>query len=423
MAVRRIRGHWWVDFRHEGVRYRKKSPAANKGGAQAYEALLRQRLARGEPLVSAAAQPVLQFAEFAERWVDDYVVSNNKPSELRAKRVMLRTHLLPELGRLRLDQITPQKIEAFKAKKLAEGLARKYVNNLLAALGRCLTIAEEWGELERRPRIRLLRLSPAPFRFLTVEQSNRLLASIRDPFWCRLVLTAVRSGLRKGELRALDWSRVDLSGRVLTVDRNYVNGVFGGPKNDRTRRVPISDDLACALGPVARESGLVFRWADETRPIGEKRMAVALKRLCVRAGVPIVGWHDLRHSFASQLVARGASMRAVQELLGHSDIRVTQRYAHLNEQHLAEAVARLDAGRFDAAEGRIPARVLSSALVFGQPVGNGGGRLPREAQKTGAFHGAAGGSRIEEDDPSEPGEGQPSSADVGRDQGTGNVAA
>ncbi|MCO5164835.1 MAG: site-specific integrase [Planctomycetes bacterium] len=440
MAVRKIRGHWWVDFRHDGVRHRKKSPAANKGDAQAYEALLRRRLALGQPLRPEPPRVAPTLRSFSERWLTTYVAANNKPSEQYNKRISLNAHLLPVLGRLRLDQITVQRVEAYKAEKLKQGLAPKTINNHLAALAKCLRCAEEWGEIPSTPRIKLLRVPPTEAAHFEPKESEQLLEAARDPFWRTMILVALRTGLRRSELLALDWADVDLERRVLTVRRALVNGIMGSPKSHKVRHVPLTPDACEALDRLACRRGFVFGRDQGEHPLRKDTAIDVLRRCLDSAGLPRrkrMGWHTLRHTFASQLATNGAPLHVVQALLGHSDIRTTMRYAHLSPSTLAEAVSSL-----------IPAHAQASSpepryqFEFGQPVGNAGGivRQPRtrlaarelairlnKAKKQGSSPVASLGSetrtRIEEDEPSEPGEGQPSSADVGRDQGTGDVAA
>lgn len=117
MSVRKIRNSWWVDFRIEYKRYRKRSPENSRRGAEAYEVTLRQRLARGESLTP---QPLVErptFADFSDEWFATYAQTNNKPSEQRSKESTLRLHLKPMLGRRRLDDITNRLIEEYKAAK------------------------------------------------------------------------------------------------------------------------------------------------------------------------------------------------------------------------------------------------------------------------------------------------------------------
>src|SRR3990167_6560006 len=147
MSTRKIRNSWWVDFRFDGLRYRKRSPENSQPGARAYELLLRQRISRGKPLNGRdddPAIPVPTFKEFSEKWYKTYVLTNNKPSAQNSKRYVLRAHLVPFFGRMTLSEITSLHIEQFKGAKLEADLAAQTVNNLLTVLGKCLRCAEEW---------------------------------------------------------------------------------------------------------------------------------------------------------------------------------------------------------------------------------------------------------------------------------------
>src|SRR5689334_14192721 len=127
MAVRRIRKSWWVDFTFNHTRYRKRSPENSHLGALAYEGNLRQRLARGEAITETRQT----FAEFAERWLKDYVAPNNKPSEQLSKAWVLRGSLIPFFGSKPISEITVVDVERYKAALIRRDLSRKTVNNRL----------------------------------------------------------------------------------------------------------------------------------------------------------------------------------------------------------------------------------------------------------------------------------------------------
>src|SRR5271154_7427655 len=102
MAVRMIKNSWWVDFRIDHIRYRKRSPANSRAGAQAYEAVLRNKFARGGTVVKAERRaPHEQTLEqFAIKWFDEYAVPNNKPSEQQTKKYILSASLVPFFGKM-----------------------------------------------------------------------------------------------------------------------------------------------------------------------------------------------------------------------------------------------------------------------------------------------------------------------------------
>jgi integrase len=359
MSTRRIRNTWWVDFRCEGIRYRKRSPENSQIGARAFEIVLRQRLARGEPIDGKKAEKAVipTFKEFSDQWYDTYVQTNNKASEQKAKRVTLNAHLLPFFGREKLDEITNRRIEEYKAEKLKKGLSPKTINNHLTVLSTCLHCAQEWIGLQRVTRIVHLKVPPQKFDYLSPEESQALLSSIEDPMWFAMVLVALRTGLRLGELAALEWSDVNFETRLLTVSRSIVRGVVGPPKSNRVRHIPFTQEVVDALVSLRSSQGLVFH-RTESCAMNHETPRKNLIKMCKAAGIRKIGWHTLRHSFASHLVAAGASMKAVQELLGHNDIRTTMRYAHLAPSALREAVALLDRSRSERSPN------------CGQPVGN-----------------------------------------------------
>jgi integrase len=151
-----------------------------------------------------------------------------------------------------------------------------------------------------------------------------------------------RTGMRWGELCELQWGDVDLKAGRLVVRRAFACGHVGPPKSGKDREVPLSPQTVAALTQHRHLRGdLVF-----CRPDG-RRLAYhptdeVLKRICKRAGLRRVRWHALRHTFASHLVMRGRSLKEVQELLGHSTIEMTMRYAHLSPGMKRDAVAILD---------------------------------------------------------------------------------
>ncbi|KKW42035.1 MAG: Site-specific recombinase, phage integrase family protein [Candidatus Magasanikbacteria bacterium GW2011_GWA2_56_11] len=266
-----------------------------------------------------------------------YARTNNRPSTVRAKEGILARYLVPAFGSLVLAEITLARIERYKADRLADGLCAKTINNHLTVLHAALSAAEEWEELERSPRMHWLKTAPPKDNYLSPEDCTRLLAAAPDAQTHAMILCALRTGMRRGELTALEWRDITFTTHLITVQRSIVRGILGTPKNNRIRHIPMAPDLASALDSRRGTSGLVFPRRDGT-PIPEATTSKLLYRACARAGVRPIGWHVLRHTFASQLVSRGVPIRSVQILLGHSTVQVTERYAHLAPSSLYEAV-------------------------------------------------------------------------------------
>lgn len=345
MAVRKIRNSWWIDFRHHYVRYRKKSPDNSKAGAEAYEALLRQKLARGENI---GRQDVSQeereqkFKLFAWKWFEIYVKTNNKASGIRHKLYTLRSSLVPFFGEIALNKITTFHIERFKAKKINDGLTNKTINNHLIVLSSCLHTAQDWACIESLPKIKKLKVPPSDTNFLTQEESEKLLTHSKG-IWKEIIFTALKTGMRRGELQALAWSDINWSNKTLTVRHSWcvVKKGLNTPKSNKTRHIPLMSELYKLLSEKKVSTGFVF--PDENGKIfNDKKLNNEIRKACIRADIRKISCHTLRHTFASHLVMKGAPLLAIQELLGHSDIQTTMRYAHLTESSLKSATDLLE---------------------------------------------------------------------------------
>lgn len=340
MAVRKLKGSWWVDFQYRRERVRRRSPLNTKGGAQEHEIFLRQFMATHgslDELDPSKDDDTPTLAGFAERWLCEYADVNNGRSERRNKRRSLHSVLLPFFGGLQLDAITVSLVEKFKAALLARGLSPKTVNNHLTILNRCLGTARDWSIITATPRVRLLKTSRPPFKFLTPSEANALLASMEDPTLRAMVRTSVRAGLRYSELRGLYWDDIDFARQQITIQRAFILKQVGPTKNHRTRYVPMTPDLAEELRTLPRTSRFVF----DVRAKHSRQLEL-LKIECELAGVTIVGWHALRHTFASHLMTAGAPIHSVQALLGHSSIEMTMRYSHLTPTVLRSAIDLLE---------------------------------------------------------------------------------
>ncbi len=344
MTARKYKEAWWVDFRFERERVRKKSPVDTKRGAEEYERLLRDRLLRGEPLdgsAPAGEEEAQNAGIYFDEWLDTYALTENKPSEYDSKKTIIRLHLGPFFGKLRLDQIDEERIARFKAAQIKKGLKAKSVNNHLTVLRKALVTAKEWKRLAAVPVVKWLPTEPPTFDFFTREESDRLLAATPKEDLA-IVSTAVKAGLRRGELLALEWGDVDFVAGKIFVRRSVWKGKVTRPKGGRHREVEMSAKLSAALKAHRHLKGkYVF-----CNPDGSMMTRDEIKRVvpvaCKRAGLRPLQWHALRHSFASQLTMDGVPLRVIQELLGHATIEMTMRYAHLAPSARRDAIATLD---------------------------------------------------------------------------------
>jgi integrase len=353
-----IKKTWYADFAIRGIRYRKRSPENTCAGAKAYEAHLRQKLARGEPIDSddKPTNGAMSFKDFSWQWFEQYVKVNNKPSEQYGKEKILRSSLVPFFGAMPLDQITSERIERYKTDQMAKGVSRKTINNRLTVLGKCLNCANEWHGAPV-PRIRLLKCDPPKTDYLTPVECEMLLEHAGGEMRT-MILLALRTGMRQGEIRGLQWSSIDWQTRIITVRHSWYDTkqVLVSPKSNRERHIPFNAEIYRLLEQSKKKSGFVF-----LSPYGEPftchRFNYDLEKICNKAGIRKIGWHVLRHTFATELAMKGTPLHLVQALLGHSTISTTMRYSHVAPSALRAAIDLLD-----------PKTVLSPD--FGQPAGS-----------------------------------------------------
>ncbi len=243
------------------------------------------------------------------------------------------------IGVYTLADVTPALIAEQRDKLLGEETQYKRprgpatVNRFLATLSHAFTVAiREWGWLDENP-VRKVRRPTEPrgrVRFLSDDERERLLAACkesRNPYLYPVVLLALSTGARKGEIRWLTWRDVDLTRRVITLRKT---------KNGEIRLLPLAGralEVITALAKVRRiDTDLLF-------PKGlEEAWLFALKR----AEIDDFRFHDLRHSAASYLVMNGASLAEIAEVLGHRTLQMVRRYAHLSEAHTAAVVEHMN---------------------------------------------------------------------------------
>jgi integrase len=360
MAVRLIKKSWWVDFQFDQKRHRRRSPENSRAGALAYEAMSRQKIARGESLDKSADEAMRTeiFARFAKKWFDEYVVPNNKYSEQRTKRYLLNAFLIPFFGKMQIAQITAHDIERYKAQASRDGVTNKTLKNRLTVLNKCLVTAYEWLELGTHPpKIKWPKCAPSQTDYLSSEECELLLPHAERVVY-EMILTALRTGMRQGELKGLQWSSMDWQNRSLAVrhSRCDYRKVLGSPKSNRERHIPLDTDVYEMLFKRKKSTGYVFEDADG-EPFDNKRLNRRLAAICKKAGLRKITWHILRHTFASHLAMRGVPLTTVQTLLGHSNITTTMRYAHVAPSTLRTAIDMLNPKQLGSAN-------------FGQPAVN-----------------------------------------------------
>lgn len=361
MTVRIRGGRFMLDVRHQldghVQRFRLAVPEDNqtRRGAESYERQVLADLRAGiDPRRSkeeSATPPATTVPTFAAHWTEymnDSAKAHNKPSTVDSKRAIFEQHLEPSFGSLRLDQIGPRQIDRFKASKLqpSDGtrkLEPKTINNCLTVLHDALEVAVKWGIISVAPKIAWLKVAKPPFRFLDFDEAARLVeAARREPAWHAMIVLALNTGMRQGEILPLRWDAVDLRAGRVHVREAVWRGIVGLPKGGPTREVPLNDTAIAVLKKHKHLRGPFVFCDDDGNMLTKNECKSPLRRAQRLSGIVALSWKDLRHSFASHLVMRGVPLKAVQELLGHATIEMTMRYAHLAPTVVRDAVRLLD---------------------------------------------------------------------------------
>ncbi|MDN5872515.1 MAG: site-specific integrase [Nitrococcus sp.] len=321
-----------------------------------------------DPMEAKRRARAKTLREYLDKVHGPWLVANRKDG--RATRARLRACFDAELGGKRLGELNTWLIEKWRSARLKAGIKPATLNRDIGPLKAALNRAVEWHFIDINP---IAKHKPAKtdrqgsVRFLSEDEERRLRQALdaREAQTRRarqsanqwrsargyelfaehgaftdhvkpLVLLALNSGLRRGELFNLRWSGVDLERGLLTVEG-------GGAKSSQTRHVPLNREARETLKrwPADEAEGYVFPGALGGRLDNINK---AWAGVVAAARLEHFRFHDLRHTFASKLVMAGADLYTVKELLGHSTIAMTERYAHLAPAHKAAAVALLERG-------------------------------------------------------------------------------
>jgi len=310
-------------------------------------------------------QLALTIAEFMQPWLDGLANQGRKATTLRGYRGVLRTHVLPVLGSMPLEQLQASDLDTLYASLLRSKLAMTSVHHVHAVVSKMLHDAERKGLVTRNvarlasaPSLNAARARGPEMKVWTPAELSAFLASIEGNRNEVLFRVMAMTGIRRGEAVGLRWSDVRLDQGWLTVNQSasVVDGeeIVDAPKTRRSRRVINLDaetarllqrhrasqrELGLRLGITGSSSDRVFTNAIGG-PLRPDSVGQAFGRLVKSAGVPPIRLHDLRHTHASHLLMAGVNVKVVSERLGHSSVSFTlDTYAHVMPGQQAEAAA------------------------------------------------------------------------------------
>src|SRR6266516_2923194 len=313
-----------------------------------------------------ATGPRQKLGEYLEHWLKKVHKPGIRLTTYAGYRNVLDNHLLPGLGHIQLQGLTPQQVQAFYARELEDGLSpRTLVSMVHVVLHKALDDAVRWNLVPRNvcDAVSLPRFSvESSIRSLTRDQAQKLLEVARGHRLEALLTVALVTGMRRGELLALRWRDIDLERRSLQVRRtvSLIRGhgyVETEPKTAKGRRKivlpqPVVEvvkqhrthqlEARSKVGDAWHDHDLVFCniYGDYLHP---DRMVERFQKLLKEAGLPHLRFHDLRHSAATILLSMGVHAKVVQELLGHSNISMTMYvYSHVLPSMQKDAMDKWD---------------------------------------------------------------------------------
>jgi integrase len=302
---------------------------------------LRRRIER-DVIVPTAARRTIEQAGGA--YVDHLEhIMERKHSTIQDYRGHLRRHFVPFFGERPIDKIDPAYVARYLKRKRDEGLASKTVQNHLNFLHGVFSFAIKRGWAQSNPvayvdRPKKNRSPHQRVRFLQPSELDQLIEAIPEDTLGSvertLYLTAALTGLRQGELLALKWLDIDWQvGRIRVAD-NFTRGRMDSPKSHEGRSVPMAARLARELKALHRHSryrgdgDLVFCHPETGHVLDPSKVRKRFKKALAEAQVREITFHELRHTFGTQMAAAGAPLRAIQEWMGHADAKTTEIYRH-----------------------------------------------------------------------------------------------
>jgi len=332
-TIRKIGKSWWVDYRVNGKRFRKRIGRSKRIAELALKDIEVKIAKRRAGLETLTHKPLPDYIKEFEEYLTYHVKPRTKQRYMEAVRY-LKAHLAENYPYLRLvSDITSQVIESYKIKRLNLGKKPATVNNELTSLKRFFSIAQKRGYTLKNPvkEVEMLKIEARIPRFLSEEEIKNILEKAEGEVK-KIILILLNTGMRAGELTNLTWQDIDWQNRLIHIKETKIR---------KERKIPLNKTCLEILKHLPRKGKFVFTSKNGKR-MHRNRILEKVKEVYKKAGIENANVHTLRHTFASHLVMRGVDLYTVAKLLGHSDISTTQVYAHLSSKHLKGAVEKLN---------------------------------------------------------------------------------
>jgi len=320
MGLYKKNNKWWIDYYVNGRRIRRSISKKKKQAEKIYTKT------KADILMKKFAIPInekIKFVDFSMRYIEEH--SKPKKKSYRTDIVLLR-NLVEYFGDMLLHEITDHHFELYRNKRINQNVRNRKrkvspttVNREGALLRSILNRAVKWGKLSLNPITKMEMYKEEPKERNLTESEINLLVSSANPPLKHIILVALNTGMRRGEILNLEWNRVNIEERFITVNKT---------KSSKLRKIPLNNpmiDLFSKLQLQRQGKHFVFENPETRKPF--TTIKTAWKTLLKRTKITDLRFHDLRHCFATYTLLRGGDLIHLRETLGHARVTTTERYA------------------------------------------------------------------------------------------------
>ncbi len=322
---------YWIAYRINGKLYRESTKTEKRREAEYILACRKKDVKEGNIPEIKNIKGDVTIPELAK----DYLVWAERQKSFEWKKFII-TDIVNVFGNMKINDLHSRIVEQLQSSKLKDGKKPATINRLTSCLKHMINKGFEWNMATENAvreirKVKQLKEDNKRLRYLTIEECQKLLDCC--PYHLRQIVTvALHSGMRRGEIFSLKWNQVDLQNGFILLDKT---------KSGFRREIPINSTLEMLFNSIPRgfDNDYLFTNKDG-KPYSDIKhsFTTAVKK----AGIHDFRFHDIRHTFASHLIMQGIGITSVKELLGHSDIKMTLRYAHLAPGYKRKAVNTLD---------------------------------------------------------------------------------
>lgn len=334
---------WYVRYRDEDGLQRQKKAGHTKAEAVKLEKTLLKL--RQEAKDSRREQEQIRLTEANQKRQDitfyeleklykNYLIQTGRN---KSTNIYVAARIAKVLGNEYLKDITEKKIMGYQSERIKNGISNSTLNTECSILHAMLSFAIRLEYLTSVPRIEKLKTPPNRCRYLSKKEAEALItASGNDYNMQCLIRLALYTGMRKSEMTALKWKDVDLEAGFIRIERS---------KNGQRRDTPLSDEALGMLKEMKNSAAAEGKSNDYDSlfvRLAPSSFFIKFGAILKKAGISDFKFHDLRHTCASWLAIKGVPLYTIKEILGHSCIEMTMRYAHLSAESKKEAVNKIN---------------------------------------------------------------------------------